>query len=226
MKNFAALLATVASVNAVQLGAEAEAQFGIESFFSSGDMIPQFLGSGMFPTEDVPTNIHDVIDSEDEVKIVDEADADEDDDEDEDEYDDFVDFEAIEAADESPKETDDRDAHAGVNAAFANLANFDFDAAESGDELPIDLDVPLVPNFEDSGDVPSLVSDIGGVTESIKLALISEIKEAKSKEEAEEGDEDEASDDEGSDEGSDDDSEDDTPSYLIRCTDSDCELDE
>ena len=52
----------------------------------------------MFPTEDVPTNIHDVIDSEDEVKIVDEADADEDDDEDEDEYDDF---EAIEAADES-----------------------------------------------------------------------------------------------------------------------------
>ena len=40
MKNFAALLATVASVNAVQLGAEAEAQFGIESFFSSGDMIP------------------------------------------------------------------------------------------------------------------------------------------------------------------------------------------
>ena len=224
MKNFAALLATVASVNAVQLGAEAEAQFGIESFFSSGDMIPQFLGSGMFPTEDVPTNIHDVIDSEDEVKIVDEADADEDDDEDE--YDDFVDFEAIEAADESPKETDDRDAHAGVNAAFANLANFDFDAAESGDELPIDLDVPLVPNFEDSGDVPSLVSDIGGVTEAIKLALISEIKEAKSKEEAEEGDEAEASDDEGSDEGSDDDSEDDTPSYLIRCTDSDCELDE
>ena len=98
MKNFAALLATVASVNAVQLGAEAEAQFGIESFFSSGEMIPQFLGSGMFPTEDVPTNIHDVIDSEDEVKIVDEADADEDDDEDEDEYDDF---EAIEAADES-----------------------------------------------------------------------------------------------------------------------------
>ena len=224
MKNFAALLATVASVNAVQLGAEAEAQFGIESFFSSGDMIPQFLGSGMFPTEDVPTDIHDVIDSEDEVKIVDEADADEDDDEDE--YDDFVDFEAIEAADESPKETDDRDAHAGVNAAFANLANFDFDAAESGDELPIDLDVPLVPNFEDSGDVPSLVSDIGGVTEAIKLALISEIKEAKSKEEAEEGDEAEASDDEGSDEGSDDDSEDDTPSYLIRCTDSDCELDE
>ena len=84
MKNFAALLATIASVHAVKLGAEAEAeaQFGIESFFKSDEMIPQFLGSGMFPTEDVPKGVDDVIDSADE-KIIDEADADEDEDDDE-----------------------------------------------------------------------------------------------------------------------------------------------
>ena len=220
MKNFAALLATVASVNAIQLGAEAEAQFGIDSFFKSDEMIPQFLGSGLFPTEDVPTGISDVIDSEDEVKIVDEvgADEDEDDDEDEDEYDD------AEADDESAGESDERDAHAGINSAFANLANFNFDADVSDSELPINLDVPLVPDFEDSGDVPSLVNDIGGVTEAIKLALLSELKDqAESKEEAEEeGDDDEAD----ADEDSDDDSEEDTPSYLIRCEGSDCELDE
>ena len=91
MKNFAALLATIASVHAVKLGAEAEAeaeaQFGIESFFKSDEMIPQFLGSGMFPTEDVPKGVDDVIDSADE-KIIDEADADEDDDDDEEEDDD------------------------------------------------------------------------------------------------------------------------------------------
>ena len=86
MKNFAALLATIASVHAVKLGAEAEAeaQFGIESFFKSDEMIPQFLGSGMFPTEDVPSSVDDVIDSADE-KIIDEAEADEDEDVDEDE---------------------------------------------------------------------------------------------------------------------------------------------
>ena len=87
MKNFAALLATIASVHAVKLGAEAEAEFGIESFFKSDEMIPQFLGSGMFPTEDVPKGVDDVIDSADE-KIIDEADADEDEDDDEEEDDD------------------------------------------------------------------------------------------------------------------------------------------
>ena len=90
MKNFAALLATIASVHAVQLGAEAEAeaQFGIESFFSKDELIPQFLGSGTFLTEDLPTGIYDVIDSDNELEIYGGADFEEDDQEEEDDKED------------------------------------------------------------------------------------------------------------------------------------------
>ena len=199
-------------------------------------MIPQFLGSGMFPTEDVPKGVDDVIDSEEDVQIVDEAGSDEDDDEDDDEADDDID----EADDDEAQESEERDAHAGVNRAFANLANFDFDGDFSDGEPPVDLEedrfeqvfqdqtggnVPLVPDFDDSRDIPSLVNNISGVTEAIKLALITDLKEQakaeeEAKEEAESGDEAEADADEESE------SDDDTPSYLIRCKDSDCELDE
>ena len=197
MKNFAALLATIASVHAIQLEAqaEAEAEFGLGEFFSAGEMVPQFLGSGFFPTEEVAGFIESG-DEEEDVTVVPDEDAEEDDDED-----------AEEAA-----ESEEKDPHGGANSAFASLANFDFDSLMVGDtELPIDLEddnfeqafnkhdltasVPLVGDFGNTEKDPSLSAVLGSVTEAVKLYEGQDDSEGSDDDSAESEDEVESGDD-------------------------------
>ena len=136
MKHFAALLATIASVNAVQLEAqaEAEAEFGLGEFFSAGEMIPQFLGSGFFPTEEVAGFIESG-DEEEYEADADEEDADEDDASDDNKEDAIADdvADSVVDADDSADESEVKDPHGGANSAFASLANFDFDSLMNTD---------------------------------------------------------------------------------------------
>ena len=98
-------------------------------------MIPQFLGSGFFPTEDVAGFIESGDEKSDgEAEADDDADADEDS-KDEDFEDAFEKIEGIgadaeedEDAEGSAEESGEKDPHSGANSAFANLTNFDFDA--------------------------------------------------------------------------------------------------
>ena len=137
MKQFAALLATIASVHAIQLEAqaEAEAEFGLGEFFSAGEMIHQFLGSGFFPTEEVAGFIEsgdEKSDGEAEADDDSEADKDAKDDDFEEAFENIesigADAEADEDSEGSAEESDEKDPHSGANSAFANLTNFDFDA--------------------------------------------------------------------------------------------------
>ena len=198
MKNFAALLATIASVHAIQLEAqaEAEAEFGLGEFFSAGEMVPQFLGSGFFPTEDVAGFIEsgdEEEDVEDDVTVVPDEDAEGD---------------AEEDAEEEADEGEEKDPHGGANSAFASLANFDFDSLIGDSELPIDLEddnfeqafqkhdltasVPLVGDFGDKTEDPSLSAVLGSVTEAVKLYEddqdVSDDDSAESEDEVESGD--------------------------------------
>ena len=154
-------------------------------------MVPQFLGSGFFPTEEVAGFIESG-DEEEDVTVVPDEDAEED-------------------ADEEAAESEEKDPHGGANDAFASLANFDFDSLMVGDtKLPIDLEdanfeeafndkeltasVPLVGDFGDKTEDPSLSAVLGSVTEAVKLyegqddAEGSDADSAESEEEVESGD--------------------------------------